>query len=464
MFITLIIIFAILFIILSIKRLDLALLSLIAFLPSYLIRFDVFNIPSTILELMAVIIALTWIIKTFIPDLKKWKKKNRTPYPFATELIILIIISFLAIVWAHFNIHALSTWKAYFLEPILIFIIILNTFQNKDDWKKIFKSILISILLVSIPAIYQQITGHYIFNEFWANSSHRRVVSWFGYPNAVGLYLAPLTILLFSWLSYTKLHTYRIIIGITILLSIVSIYFAHSEGALIGLIFGLIVLGLLSTKKIRLITIVGTIIISTILVSLPPSRQYIITKATLSDLSGEIRKQQWRETWQMLKNGHIITGAGIDNYQKQTRPYHQEGIFYNRDHIKNFNSLAYRSAEIRAKYWQPTELYLYPHNIFLNFWSELGLFGLLIFIWIFIKFFLTIISIKNKMDKNNRDKYILNGLFASFITIIIHGLVDVPYFKNDLAMMFWILMSILGIFMIKYNKQHENNSSKINSF
>jgi hypothetical protein len=37
------------------------------------------------------------------------------------------------------------------------------------------------------------------------------------------------------------------------------------------------------------------------------------------------------------------------------------------------------------------------------------------------------------------------GVACAFLTIIIHGLVDVPYFKNDLAVFFWVLLAIVGI-------------------
>ena len=47
-----IIIFSIFFLILALTRLDYALCVLIAALPAYLIRFSIFGLPSTLLELM----------------------------------------------------------------------------------------------------------------------------------------------------------------------------------------------------------------------------------------------------------------------------------------------------------------------------------------------------------------------------------------------------------------------------
>lgn len=42
------------------------------------------------------------------------------------------------------------------------------------------------------------------------------------------------------------------------------------------------------------------------------------------------------------------------------------------------------------------------------------------------------------------NKYLNIGLISAMIVIIVHGLVDVPYFKNDLAVMFWLFLAMMG--------------------
>ena len=34
------------------------------------------------------------------------------------------------------------------------------------------------------------------------------------------------------------------------------------------------------------------------------------------------------------------------------------------------------------------------------------------------------------------------GVFAAMLAVIVHGLVDVPYFKNDLSLEFWALVGL----------------------
>jgi len=467
--------FFIFFFLLSWKRIEMALILLIFSLPAYIIRFNIFNVPTTLLEAMIWIVFIVYFIK--YSNLKEYFKgenkvkrfiedrKKRKAYPFSLEIILLLIISYISAGVSGFNLSSLGIWKAYFFDPLILFIVIFNIFVNLKNIEKMeriekservdsFEEIIISFALsafaVSIFAIYQKITGEYIPNEYWFNEETRRVTSFFGYPNAVGLYLGPIVLLLVGFLGkiiekIKNKFTFDsllnlIFVATTILISIISIYFAKSEGALVGVLAGLIVFGALCGKKIRLATLIIIIFTSLFIYFYQPANNFVIKKITLSDLSGQIRSQQWKETWKMLKDGKIILGAGLENYQKVMANYHQEGIFVKNDD-PNFLLNVKTSAEYRKKVWQPLEIYLYPHNIFLNFWSELGFFGMLLFIFIILKYFY--IAVKNiKFDKY---RYITLGLVSAMVAIFVNGLVDVPYFKNDLSAMFWILVAMIGI-------------------
>ena len=452
-----IIIFSIFFLILALARLDYALFFLIAALPAYLIRFSVFGVPSTLLEVMILITFAVWFFKNWLPNCKERRKNNikRTPYPFSREIIALIVLSFISVGIAGFTNSALGTWKAYFFEPILIFILVINIFKERKDWQKILWALLLSASVVSIVAIFQKFTGQFIFNEFWANEATRRAVSLFGYPNAVGLFLAPLILLFIGWFFSLPRRTTiiktlkKLLIIAVITASIAAVYFAHSEGALIGIIASLFVFGFFANKKVRTTTITLSVIIIAVTLFYAPLKDLAVQKITLHDLSGQIREQQWKETFQALKGAKIITGAGLANYKETVAPYHQEGIFFNSDNIPNFDAVTWASSTLRVKYWQPVEIYLYPHNIFLNFWSEIGLLGALVFIWLMFKAALVAYKTFRSLSKSDTpEKYLALGLMNSLFCIFIHGLVDVPYFKNDLAVMFWIFIALIGLMSI----------------
>ncbi|MEK7202901.1 MAG: O-antigen ligase family protein [Patescibacteria group bacterium] len=461
---TLIAFYAIFFLILAVRHLDLAIMLIIIALPSYLIRFNIFNLPITLLELMIWLAFFVWasanwrLINANLRELfKKHSQKIKNKYPFDFEIILLLIISFIAVGVAGFSAGTFGVWKAYFFEPILFFILIINIFQRETDRKKILWPLAISALLVSLVAIFQKITGAFIFNEFWATTNTRRVVSFFGYPNAIGLFLGPIILILVGWLVQTivnyKLQAEQIfnlkkiklffIINIVIILSVLSIYFAKSKGAILGVVAGLVVFGLLAGKKARAVVLLLIIIFSLAVCFCQPCKKSVIENITLNNLSGQIRQQQWRETWQMLKNGRIIFGAGLANYQKTVQPYHQAGIFFNNNNDPDFHRKTVFNVNFRRTHWQPTEIYLYPHNIILNFWSELGLAGLLLFIWIIGKYFY--ISAANCKSQTANCKFLNLGLLGAMIVIVAHGFVDVPYFKNDLAILFWLLVAMTSL-------------------
>ncbi len=454
----LIIILLALFALLAYKKLDWAVLFIVAGTPLYLLRFKILGIPMTVLEAMILIAFFVWfIIKDGAKIKTLFKKAGRINYPYKWEMIGVLIISWIAIITAGITNEAFGIFKAYFFEPLLLFILVINLFSNSEGRRKIILSLGVSALIVSLFAIYQKITGQFIDNPFWAESETRRAVSFFGYPNAIGLFLAPMTMLFISQLFSGVTKKEKIFFGITIITSVLAIYFAKSEGALIGLSAAIFVFALLANKKLRIAALATAGISLIIIFSYFPIRNFVIQKITLNDLSGQIRQQQWIETKKMFAAGHIIQGVGLSGYPKAVAPYHQEGIFLKNDD-PNWLEKIRTSVEYRQKMWQPTEVYMYPHNIILNFWSELGILGVLLFCWIIAKFlwqssrfFLT--------EKTSRERFIALGLMTSMVALVVHGLVDVPYFKNDLSALFWISIAILGGLTLK---QNEKNSPKNN--
>ena len=505
MFNFIIFIFLFFYFILSVRRLDWALMFLLAALPSYQIRFSILGIPMTFLEAMILIVFGVWLAKNYKQIISNFKLriqsrvlgtkfKIQIRYPFDIEIFLLLIVSWIAIAVAGFSNEAMGVWKAYFFEPVLVYILIINIFGPKRDVKTprhgIFIALAIGAFWVSGLAIIESLTGWNAVAEFWP-----RVTGPFVYPNALGLFLGPLTPLLGGYLMYL-ISTHQASTGnfhlsreyrqfpsnkfqifktffllITILASIIAIVLARSEGALIGVLATFVVMGLFwlagKTKK-KIFYYFNYFVIAIILIFVffssffflyvvpehkyfnfkNQSLNYITDKALLKDLSGEIRKQQWRETGEMMKAGNWLLGAGLSNYRNKVEPYHQEGIFFNFERDKEFRTkIVWFDEKYKGEHWQPVEIYMYPHNLFLNFWTEIGLAGALLFIWIIGKFIY--LSVK----QNN---YLALGLLGAMLVIAVHGLVDVPYFKNDLSVMFWVFIALLGLMEVD-NKLAEKN-------
>ncbi len=512
----LIILFLISYLILAKIRLDWAVMLFLFALPSYQIRFDCLGVPMTLLEAMILISFSVWLFKNYKKIINNVKIKLKNPhfakttrgkpksgrYPFDIEIILMLLIAFVAIAIASFFDSAFGVFKAYFFEPILVFILIFNVFgkfsvethfvetrrgaslQNAF-LRKILWPLIFSAFFVSSYAILQKIGLLYSPENFLP-----RVTGTFFYPNALGLYLGPIVIIMIGWLidkisnfqfspvkrvqaiskqfpisnfhpsSEYKQFLKILFVGLTIVLSLLSIYFAKSEGALIGVLTALFVMFIVWLfNKLKLKLLIPKIIISLILIFVIASPfiylkiipehkyfnfdsnalNYITDKTMLKDFSGEVRKQQWRETLEFLiaSPKNFIFGAGLSGYQKAVKPYHQEGIFFNSERDIDFRrKLVLFDEKYKAAHWRPVEIYMYPHNLILNFWSELGLAGVLLFVWMIGKMIFLIIK---------QNGFIALGLLGAIMVIAVHGLVDVPYFKNDLAVLFWVFVAVLGM-------------------
>jgi len=495
-----IVLFIVLFFILAVRELEWAVMLLLAGLPLYLFRFKIFGLPSTVLEVMILISFAVWFFKhiEFINFLKRnyrikdyfKNRKKRIKYPFGCEIIALLFISFISIALAGFSNASLGIWKAYFFEPILVFILVLNVFkplagaQNKEFLKKVLWPLFFSALAVSFIAILQCFGIFYSPENFWP-----RVTGPWSYPNALGLFIGPLIPLMLAYSFFLisnikrsisnkdiviKNEIIKIIFLVFIaVVSFISLFLARSEGAVIGVITAaaLFFLFAIFRKKKIFVKIMGGgaaiififVIFSTgFFLKIVPEYKYynssysavnyLTDKLLLKDFSGEVRKQQWRETFQMMsQDWRWLTGTGLSRYQVSVKPFHQEGIFFNKERDPDFRrKIVWFDEKYKSEHWQPVEIYMYSHNIILNFWTELGLAGALLFIWIIGKYFY--IGFKNiRNSASFKDNLIVVGLIGAMLVIIIHGIVDVPYFKNDLSVMFWVLIAVMSMINLQIN-------------
>ena len=425
MYYILIAIFLLLYSYLACKNIKTGIYLIVLFLPSYLIRFKVGPIPFTLLEGMILILFFCWLVKLYRKggkinfNLLKPSENNPLPQIFRWPIILFLVAATISVFMSVNQIAALGIWKAYFIEPLLFFIVFIYNIKDQKDLKNVIYCLEILVIAIGLFAVIQKITGALIPIDFWAKAATRRVTTFFGYPNANGLLIAPIILLAIGNLLTNKNLKSFILSSLTIMLGILTIIFAQSTGALGGVICGLLFL-LFYYNRTRKITLIAIIIFLIVILLSPFSsfKQKInYQKLDLNSTSLEIRLNQWSETLKMLRDNPIL-GVGLANYQNKFKPYHQ---------------------------FEFIEIFLYPHNIFLNFWSEIGLLGLMAFIWLIVVFFVY----GFKKLKESASPILLLTIIGAMITLLIHGLVDVPYFKNDLAILFWV---IIGLIIVNNNK------------
>lgn len=366
--------------------------------PFYVVRWSIFGLPTTLLEGLLLVALVVFLFKNH--NWRKWR------WPKYWWFLVLWLGWSLLCVFINPNWWAgLGLWRAYFLEPLIMVFLALNLIKNKQDWSLVWKMIGLSAFLVAVWALIQKFTGWVVPYEYWVLGEGRRVTSIFAQPNALGLFLGPLV----AWFGGRAIilgwrKGFREAAGAVV--GFLAIIAARSDGAWIGLLGGFLVAGLWF-KKTRYWALIG-IMAAILILAIPNSLgTQVLNKFTQKEWSTKVRVLLWEETGQMLRQNWFL-GVGIGNYQVAMEPFHQ---------VK----------------WNET--FPYPHNVFLSFWSELGLPGLILFLGLLLiwaKFWW--------QGRKNKDSEVWRWPVAWALAVfLIHGLVDTPYFKNDLAMLFWWL-------------------------
>jgi O-antigen ligase len=76
----------------------------------------------------------------------------------------------------------------------------------------------------------------------------------------------------------------------------------------------------------------------------------------------------------------------------------------------------------------------------LNFWTETGILGVVAFATILVVGFVHAWRGWRHADSDWRVIHL--GVLLALVAVVVHGLVDVPYWKNDLSVEFWALLSL----------------------
>lgn len=394
-------------------------------LPTYLIRFKIGPLPTTFLEIVWGGVFLVWLIKYVRTDFFIIVKRIKERPWFFVSTALLFVGSLIGVGVSDMVVLSLGQWRAYFLEPILTFFMLIGRIEWSTDTREgritprfLLQCLIATSLSVVLYSIGQWFTGFGIATPEWTAKATRRVTAFFTSPNAVGLYLETLVVFTFGYyvllrqkkIEFSAKHAswsrmQMIVIPIIIGLQLLAIVFTKSDGTILALGAALIVsLFLAGYKKI----VAGLIIVAIVTAIFVPKIQSVLL---FRDKSGENRLTLWTYSWEFLTASpkNFVAGAGVRQFFRKIQKPHYD--------VKKMERL------------------IYPHNFIFNFWSETGLLGLIGFISILgclARYALAMLRV-------DRTWGIL--LLSVLVVIIVHGLVDVPYFKNDLALLFWIIVS-----------------------
>ncbi|OGY74495.1 MAG: hypothetical protein A2445_02540 [Candidatus Jacksonbacteria bacterium RIFOXYC2_FULL_44_29] len=395
---------------------------ILATIQGYLIRTEIWIIPTTWLELAIYTIALVSLIKHLREETLEthWYYALHLVRPYIIPVIVLIVSMLISIIISDNQLAALGIFKAWLVDPLLFCLIFLDAIKPEQK-----RQIMFFLTVSTWPIML------YGFWEYVKNTDQiipGRLDSFFNSPNFVAMYLVPLVVLILGFLILSRRHRhspadqitgfgklqtiyYFCWLGVALLTLLLTKSFGGWLALALGLAFLFLFIPKFNLKKMLTASIV--LIISLTLGWFVYQKSISHYDSFWRTNSWQTRQAIWINSLKLLVRDPIL-GVGLADFQ----PAYQ-----------NFVTQL-------PKNQQPAESSVpEPHNLYLAWWLQTGLLGLVAFFWLILIFYL-----KNLDNYFKKSLVLTIPALAALFAILAHGLVDTPYFKNDLSLLFWILL------------------------
>lgn len=378
-------------------------LTIVAILPLYYIRFTLFGLPTNFIEILIGLLLVFTLIGY-----------RRLSLPNVWPIGLIIVGAVLASFFALDTRVAFGIVKGWFVVPIIYYACLTTIFP--PDQRQVFvKPVLTSLVLVSLYAL-GQLFGlipllSYQLPEAQQYLDQGRAVGFFESPNFLAMYLVPLTLVTGGYLALTR--NFRLLAWL--ILPLLAIALSQSQASLLAIMAGIVWLWLwrsseaVAPSRIALIGVaVGTAVVLLVLWRWvdDPARWLI-----------------WQSAWQMVKE-HPILGIGPGQFQA------------------SFLLLGDQSGQFATT----LPYALHPHNLFLNVYLSTGLLGLIGSVWF-------LAELGKEFFRNTARSQLVLAASCAIVAVLVHGMFDSTIFKNDLAIIFWLLV------LLASNRYKESNAN-----
>ena len=369
-----------------------------ACLPLYVVRWHYGPLPTTLLETLILITVAGYAMTLWTEK----RRPSRTPYDI--PIALWLVAGVLGIIAAPDHIKGLGIYRAYFLEAVAIFYIAVDLLRTREDLRKLLS---VAAVGASIMAVGQIVSFVYVAAHHQLQLGDAPAFLNMT-PNADAMYLEPPLAFAIGFVIYPWGKRERLIAAGVLGLVLVAMLLTLSRAGYLAMAVLAVALVLsLPSRRLRAWVIAGLAVAALLVLEVPFINQRIVTINSSAGLRSSIYGQALR----MLSERPIL-GAGIDGFPVRVAPF-RPGT---------------QSIE------------LYPHDMWLTTWSEVGLLGLVVLAVIF--FGLLWRGVRALPVTNDLFRPIVWGCVGALVLYTVHGLFDSPLWKNDLSVEFWLLAAL----------------------
>ncbi|MBM2833731.1 MAG: rfaL 1 [Candidatus Brocadiaceae bacterium] len=352
--------------------------------------------------------------------------------------------------------NSLETIVHNYLIYFMIFFCMVNTIHNQEQAKRILKAMLITCGLVCAYGLYGYYTGIAIRDG--------RLVATFEYHSRIAKYISlllPIAVCLFLW--YKDILS-RLSLALLVLLCSFSLILTMSRTSWIAILITMLFIGFAVQKKLLMVIVIG---VCALLIFILPSKFITHAKTIMQvdkffaakKILGE-RLLCWKASFAMIQDHPLLgIGPGKKNFRDAFQLYGGKIKEAEKQIKKEKASIQPKEIKIKKKNAvKGVEKLSSAHNIFLHIWVEIGIVGLLAFLWLFVTVFYAAIKSWRSL-KSGYEKALLLGITASLISIFSHGLTD-SFWKKPDALFLWYIIGILFVIIRSASSRDQTHSSQ----
>jgi len=352
-------------------------------------------------------------------------------------VIFYLILGCLSLIWSVNIYNSILALPIFLAGPVLYFIVS-NSMREQN---KIEKLLLVIIIMGTVMGAYGILQYLGIDFGFWGGNVGRgQVFGLFGNVNYFAEYLIlPLALVIGFIFSKTQIF-HRIFLLVAFIIMSAAIFLTFTRGSYLAIAISIPVIFFLYYrsssndtnkkyyKKIILLFLLLTII-ALVMIYIPnPLNQEnkplgrLRSRVTIESLtSGHnvVRRiATWKFTWMMIED-YPLLGSGVGTYGYQSLKY-QADFF----------------AQGQNRDIYPHGFAVQAHNEYLQIWSELGIIGLLLFLWIIFNYYRNILIHFRMMGE--KEKAITIGLAGGLTAVLIDALFGFPLQLAASISLFWM--------------------------
>ncbi len=422
----------------AIRSPRLAILLPLVFHAAYLLRSSVGSYPTTGLEILLVaVVAGAWVSLASSPvpaartALVPWRVLGKLP---TVLLAVFLSAATLSVFVSPHARTSLGVWKAMVVEPLIYAITLVTVFTSKrrDNWPIARADALHPVIVALVLGGLVSVGISLAIPQFGVDFGRFRGI--YDVPNSLALVVAPLvTLTTVASLALPASRGRLLFSGSAVVFAVALLVTQSLAGVLaVALSLGYSALRFRASRR-RLVILLFTFAASAALWQAASGKLPHVVSPVSSSLRARV--EIWSVSWALIKD-HPILGVGLGTFE----PAYQAKLRELLAEQSNTRSLVPQPPLNLPLEWVVRD----PHNIILSFWLNTGLLGLLS-LSALLALALRRSWVQDPRTSASDPVSLLDSLLSPVVlTLLFFGLLDVPYWKNDLAVLWWVLL-VVGI-------------------